>query len=336
MTPLCSAPFTSFSHKPEGFRPCCSRHATPHQTELSDWWNGEYLRDFRQRMFQYDTLPLECKNCIDEDGAGGEKYSHSFDMKRYNPSTGEVMASPTQVYLFTGNKCNLACEMCDSTFSTQHAKRFPERVIPVNGELIDPSRIAEQFTPLQWVVYGGEPMLYDGLYDLTLSLLQQGGIISFLTNGMYNIATMPVFQQLIFKHPSRFSVTFSVDGNEKLNESIRHGASTKRILENVKACLEAGVPTDIHFTQSTLNSHGFVDFCKMLLASDLYQHRFTFNTCAVEFPRHFSPHTLQSEEKAKIIAEIFAFTESQKLPSDMVIGCQNAISALQYKVGDIL
>lgn len=336
MTPLCSAPFTSYSHKPEGFRPCCSRHAKPVQSDVATWWNGEYLREFRKNMFRYDTLPPECKACIDEDGAGGEKYSHRFDMSRYNAETGEVSCSPSQVYLFTGSKCNLACEMCDSTFSDQHAKRFPERVIPVTGDLIDPLTIAGRFEPAQWVVYGGEPMLFDRLYDLVLTLLQKGGMISFLTNGMYNIATEPVFQDLIFKFPKRFSVTFSLDGDEKLNESIRHGASTKRILQNTKACLEAGVFTDIHFTHSTLNTHGFVDFCRMLLDSGLYEYPFTFNTCAVEFPRHFSPHMLQQEEKAKVIDDILSFTEEMALPEDMMIACQNVISALQHKVGDIL
>lgn len=336
--PLCNAPFTSYSHKPEGYRPCCSRHAEPIQaeSESDDWWNGEYMRTFRKKMFMYRTLPDECKACIDEQGSGGEKYSHQLDLTQFDFGTGAMNKDPSQVYLFTGNRCNLACEMCDSTFSDSHAKKFPERVLPVSGDFIDPRVIAKQYDPEQWVVYGGEPMLYDEIYDLVLLLLQKNGKISFLTNGMYNIKTSSVFE-LIMKYPHRFTMTFSIDGDMKLNEEIRHGASTKRILSNVKMCLESGVYTDIHFTHSTLNSHGFVDFCNMLIDYGLYDYRdFTINTCAVEYPSHFSPKTHNSETKRSICAEVTKFAESN-IPTDMKKAADDIIASLQQnKVGDIL
>ncbi|WP_194163224.1 radical SAM protein [Salinivibrio sp. VYel1] len=294
------------------------------------------MRQLRKNMFAYETLPQECKDCIDENGAGGEQYSHPFNLKDYNEATGVMRAQPSQVYLFTGNRCNLACETCDSTFSDKHAEVFPERVIPVEGELLDPMAIARKFSPKQWVVYGGEPFIYENIYELTLMLLQKPGIVSFLTNGMYNVKTHPVFQDMILPNHKKFSVCFSVDGDAALNEKIRIGASTKRILANAKICAEKGVTTDIHYTHSSLNSHGFVDFCKMLLDEGMYDYPFSINTCPVEFPEAFSPKGLPNEEKRRVIEQVSDFMK-ENIPEDMLIASRNIIASLQYRqVGDIL
>jgi hypothetical protein len=228
--PFCFAPFSSFSHKPEGYRPCCSRHAKPVPLTTEDWWNSEYLRKFRMAQFSLDTLPEECKLCLAKGDNGGHKYSHEVMSKNYNRNTGEMSVPPSQVYVFTGTKCDLACQMCDSSFSDTHARVFPDRIIPIVDVSVDkPLHIVNRYPGVQLVVYGGEPFLAKETYDIVKLGLLKGDLISFLSNGNRSYRNNRIFQELILPNPDRFSVCISIDGYPSLNEKIRVNARQARL-----------------------------------------------------------------------------------------------------------
>lgn len=328
MIPLCTAPFVSYSNKPEGYRPCCSRHATPTIIEDYNWWNGEYMCDLRKRMFRFEDLLPECKACLQSYGAGNEKYSPKFHQDTYNHETGEMLVPPEQVYVFTGDRCNLACITCDSTFSDTHAKRFPDRILDVKTIHTEPMRDIHLFNPRQFVVYGGEPFLWEDIYPAMEAMIQKDSMISFLTNGMYPLKKLPVWE-LIKMARHKVTMTFSVDGDRETNEKIRLGASTKQILRNTKLCLEHDILTDIHFTISNMNAHNFLDFVQMLMDEGLFEYpQFSINACRVEFPPEYSPATLPQEEKLALFHTLKRYIENRDLPQSVRVTANAVANSL--------
>lgn len=337
--PFCFAPFTAFSHKPEGYRPCCSRHAKPVTMAIGDWWNSDYMRNFRKAQFSMATLPEECKLCLAKGDNGGHKYSHATLPTNYNHTTGEMKVPPTQVYIFTGTKCDMACQMCDSTFSDTHARVFPERIIPIVDVSVDkPLHIVNRYPGVQLVVYGGEPFLAKETYDIVKLGLLKGDLISFLSNGNRSYRNNRIFQELILPNPDRFSICISIDGYPALNESIRINAHTDVIIDNVKYCLDNNVFCDVHFTASKLNATEFPEFITWLLSTGVYNYPlFSVNSASVDFPEEFKVSQLSSEEKIKGVAKLKAFKESfislfdftDKQVAEIVKCCDGIIASLE-------
>lgn len=337
--PFCFAPFSSFSHKPEGYRPCCARHAKPVPLTTDDWWNSEYLREFRKAQFSLDTLPVECKLCMAKGDNGDHKYSPEVMSKDYDKITGEMRVPPSQVYIFTGTKCDLACQMCDSTFSDTHARVFPDRVIPIVDVSVDrPLHIVNRYPNVQLVVYGGEPFIAKETYDIVKLGLLKGDRISFLSNGNRSYRNNRIFQELILPNPGRVSICISIDGYPELNERIRVNAHTDVIVDNIKYCQENKVYCDVHFTASKLNAPEFPEFVQWLVSEGLYDYPyFTINSASVDFPEDFKVNLLPEEEKIKALVKIrdfrdnltsvFPFTEKQLL--DIIKCCDGIIASLE-------
>lgn len=339
--PFCFAPFSSFNHKPEGYRPCCSRHAKPVPLNTDDWWNSEYLRKFRMAQFSLDTLPEECKLCLAKGDNGGHKYAPEVMSKNYNATNGEMRSQPRQVYIFTGTKCDLACQMCDSTFSDTHARVFPERIIPIVDVTYDkPLHIVNRYPGTQLVIYGGEPFIAKETYDIVKLGLIKGDMISFLSNGNRSFRTNRIFQELILPNPGRCTICISLDGYPALNEKIRINANTAAIVDNIKYCQENKVFCDVHFTASKLNAPEFPEFVEWLVKEGLYDYPyFSINTASVDYPKEFKVNQLPEEEKIKAIEKLGAFKESftglfsftDKQKEEIVKCCDGIIASLEER-----
>ena len=339
--PICFAPFTSFSHKPEGYRPCCSRHAKPVPVNTEDWWNSAYLKAFRKAQFSMDTLPEECKLCLSKGENGNHKYTPTISPDDYNRVTGEMLAPPSEVYIFTGTKCDLACQMCDSTFSDTHARVFPDRIIPIVDVTTDsPLHIVNRYPGVHLVIYGGEPFIAKETYDIVKLALIKGDKISFLSNGNRSFRTNRIWQDLILPNPDRFTVCVSIDGYPSLNESIRINANTAVMVDNVRYCQENGVYCDVHFTASKLNAPEFPEFVGWLVKEGLYKHPyFSINSASVDYPLEFKVNQLPEEEKIKAIGKLKAFKESftglfsftNKQKEEIVKCCDGIIASLEER-----
>jgi MoaA/NifB/PqqE/SkfB family radical SAM enzyme len=290
-------------------------------------------------QFSLDTLPEECKLCLAKGDNGGHKYSHEVMSKNYNRNTGEMSVPPSQVYVFTGTKCDLACQMCDSSFSDTHARVFPDRIIPIVDVSVDkPLHIVNRYPGVQLVVYGGEPFLAKETYDIVKLGLLKGDLISFLSNGNRSYRNNRIFQELILPNPDRFSVCISIDGYPSLNEKIRVNARTDVIVDNVKYCQENNIFCDVHFTASKLNAPEFPEFVKWLITEGLYDYKyFTINSASVDFPEDFKVNQLPEEEKIKALVKIREFRENlssvfpfnEKQQADIVKCCDGIITSLE-------
>lgn len=312
LTPFCQAPFTVYNHREEGYRPCCSRHATPHKPD-KNWWSSDYLRKFRMAMFDAKTLPPECKKCASMSNRGPAQYAHGYDWKAYNPKNGEYTKSAREIILFVSDKCDMACEMCDSRHSTMHARTFPDRIIPIfdvteddNMSIITRHRDVELITFM-----GGEPFLDKKFYaQLKHALDNTNAFIAILSNGNRSYRKHKVYNELILPNRNRIHITLSVDGDEEDQKRIRLGVKPEQVMENLKHCLEDGVGVETHYTLSKLNIDRFVPHLEYLRSEGVLEHpRFQFNMSHVDFPEDYHPRFAPEEEKKVALQQVESFTD---------------------------
>lgn len=337
MIPVCSAPFYTFSVKPEGFRPCCSRHAKPVvMDDPASWWNSEYLRNFRKRMLDGD-LPDECRKCIASGDSGGQKYSPKMDVVKevgYVPATGHVRKNPGQILYFTGNKCNLACRMCDSTFSDTHGKSFPELRIPIKVEnegfnswrsTLD-GVIAAQ--PREICLYGGEPFMARDIYEIVETLLRETNtVLAFLSNGSFDLERHKLYPLLV-QNPSRFAITYSIDGTPELNEKIRVLCKTDLIAKNIKTCQDIGVYCESHFTLSNMNIHELPEYIEYIETN--FGKKFPFNIASVEFPSHFAPQVREDVDEVRM--KLVTYFWQKMMKGEMRLDVYKALTSAIHKL----
>ena len=293
--PLCSSPFLTAVEKPEGVSPCCSRLSPSFDTHKigEEWWNGEYLKEMRKKMFSYHTLPDYCKECMKAGLINSEAgYSNDYlNGLSYDEETGTVLKHPLSVHLFLGNKCNLACKTCNANYSSGYAKKHGETAD--TESFTDPFKLVELYRPVNWTLYGGEPFMYPRLYELLMRLMDTKGTVAILTNGTIDLSRNRCYNEIIKKFPNKFCMGFSVDASPSFNKYIRENTTDEmmqNIVNNILLTASDGLYTNIHATISTVNISQMYSFIDWGFKQRLWKTRnVNFDVNVVKLPKEFSP-----------------------------------------------
>ena len=128
---------------------------------------------------------------------------------RVSLSTGRVFSTPTTYYIIYGGRCNVGCVFCT----------IWEEVDPVlSGETV--FRLVRETKRLSGSGFnislsGGEPLIFEPLYD-TLALAHQLGVnCGFTTNGL--ALTKQIVERVLSHDP--FNVNISLESvDPKINE----------------------------------------------------------------------------------------------------------------------
>ncbi|MDD4924408.1 MAG: radical SAM protein [Dehalococcoidales bacterium] len=132
------------------------------------------------------------------------------------------------------SKCNLSCRHCRGMSKGELTTHKAVSVI---------SEIAK-LQPEWIIIEGGEPLLRNDLFDL-LNLIQRNNIdVYLITNG-----TLITPQILSSLKALKVKLMISVDGaTASTYESIRNGASYKRVIEQAHICAGEGLLASLNFT----------------------------------------------------------------------------------------
>lgn len=335
--PICTQPFSLWNMKTEGFRACCNRHLPP-QDLPGNPWNSEYQREFRKKMFSKKTLPVECHECSAYGHNSAMKYGADWKTIDYDYETGAVKGIPIMQY-FLGNKCNLACDTCDTEHSDLHGKVFPDRIIPVKDVLkVDQLSEILLHQPASVVVYGGEPFMYRSFVDDCVAILENTDAqLSILTNGHTDLDKWDFWERVIKPFPQRTVMVFSCDGTPELNKEIRRGINQEQLDANIARCVaDKTIITNVHFTISTLNIanlQGIYKYWVEMIKGGYDSH---FDLCAVVKPHDMALHNLPRAQRDQLIEEIEDFVDDYVLVSLKDIKSQWLISSAIKSFEDMI
>jgi len=231
---LCNAPFVSISINISGLvSPCCFTYMQNKkadyfsQKSLSEIWNGDIFNYYRA-CFEKDAYPIECEICKNTVEAGNFEIVKSRIYDNYIPHP----HFPRLMEITLDNTCNLQCIMCNSTLSSQIAKKNGV----LNNNKYDTSALLddfEKFIPhLDEVVFsGGEPFLSLPGKKLMHAIIDRNPrcLINVNTNG--TILTNEIKEMMKI---GNFNFNLSLDSiNKTTFEKIRIGAKFETVINNL-------------------------------------------------------------------------------------------------------
>jgi MoaA/NifB/PqqE/SkfB family radical SAM enzyme len=285
MDNFCVLPFNSISIDPTGgIRPCCNAYAgfgiRLKDISLQEIINHKKITALRD-SFLKDVKDTSCDRCWQIEKIGNRSFRH---VANSNKSYGEKSIVPIKknntidfldiqyIDIALGNKCNLACRMCNPWSSSLLAKQLKEMNEYKGDDLLDFDRdtkdkILDLITKAENLntlyILGGEPLINE-FHDEIIELLlikdrAKDIIIHYSTNLQIDIEK---FLELWAKFKF-IDVNISIDGSHQYYEYIRWPGKWSKVFNNLKrACefrKEANFYPSIATTVQNLNASNIYD-----------------------------------------------------------------------------
>jgi radical SAM protein with 4Fe4S-binding SPASM domain len=166
------------------------------------------------------------------------------------------------IQLHLTERCNLRCKHCYQTGKGVDELSLPE-VESAAKEIADTLSEWEDLYTLSYSpsfnITGGEPFLRSDLLDVIAAVKYRGFEVYLLTNGI--LIDKKKAQAL--SHLGVNGVQVSIEGPEKIHESIRGEGSFSASLKGVKNLLDAGVKVTLNVTLSSVNAGYFMDIIEL-------------------------------------------------------------------------
>ncbi len=274
-----------------------------HNMSVSDWANSEYQKSARLKKINGVAESL-CSMCYNEEATGSSSkrsrenlkshisdinfyhdYKHSPDASifKYSEDNNGLtdILHPISYHMSLGNECNLACKMCNPTFSSKIAAAMVKEKTysgPIRMNWTDNTQSWNsvidtmcQTKNLKFVhIIGGEPLLNPRFNELIDRLLQANLTdiyLGFTTNGtMFDSKLLDKLS--MFRH---VDIGISVEGSGKLNDYIR--AQTESVLGNIEHYLkyrkQGRVYVTIRTVPSALSVHTLDDLYRWCIGKEV-------------------------------------------------------------------
>ncbi|HVT61328.1 MAG TPA: twitch domain-containing radical SAM protein [Thermoanaerobaculia bacterium] len=253
---------------------------------------------------------------------------------------------PDWFILELGNVCNLKCRSCSPLFSSRiaadpvhHAwtanepvpasETTPERpprrrlrLVPENATawFEDVESMADMIASgaggnAMLSLIGGEPFLIDRTWRLLSALVARGVaphlFVGLLTNGQQRSAKL---EELVPRFRG-FNVSVSIDGHGKLYEYLRHGASWRSLVDNLRWFRR--VPNVIVTAVPTLQNGNALDMVTLLRFLDEQELRLAYNV--VSWPARLRPTNLPPSVRRIAAQRLRAYLEAACKPANVAV-----------------
>lgn len=262
---------------------CCrSNISLGHAKDIDEVWNGEEIKEIREKMLRGERTP-HCNTCYHHEKIG-RKSNRQLATEVWYPeamwgpnieeslrNNFEVTKTPSRIDLKFGNLCNLTCRMCSGKYSSQINKDIaalrkmdPTRadefgVKQTGGEFNwyeNPHfwEIMDRYIPelLQLDITGGEPTLVDQnmiMLNRCIELGYAGRIKLSLNTNLTNLK--PAFLDAITKF-KKVTVNCSLDGMGSVQEYIRYPSKWSVVEKNLITLFKMSRTTNIAVNVSTV------------------------------------------------------------------------------------
>ena len=271
---ICVLPFNSVSIDGYGqARACCSSGLNAFniyidELDISDFINNKKIVELRESFLANETHP-NCDRCWKMEEIGNSSFRHVSNKKlRYGLKNNNIISFEKTInfeniqYLdiTLGNKCNLACRMCNGTSSSLLAKQLKELNMYSGDVSVEFSRSSKDkvlelidrsknLTSLY--LLGGEPLIndfHDEIVELLVNTNRAKDIdIHYSSNMQIDIEKyLPMWKQFKF-----IDLNVSIDGSYKTYEYIRWPGKWEKLFKNLKRACDFSKETNFNPTIAT-------------------------------------------------------------------------------------
>jgi organic radical activating enzyme len=258
---FCVLPFNSVSISATGnLRQCCNGGEKPYNIFVQNSTVEQIINNNKAQAlrsnFLNDKKDPACSRCWNIEAIGNRSFRHVANedashglnsVTPINTNTSIKFEDIQYLDITLGNKCNLACRMCNATSSSLLAKQLKEFKIYDGDEFIDFSReskdkileLIDRAKNLNSIyMLGGEPLINDFHDEIVELLVKQNRAkdikIHYSTNIQIDIEKyLPMWQQ--FKY---IDLNISIDGSHETYEYIRWPGKWDKVFTNLKRACE--------------------------------------------------------------------------------------------------
>lgn len=222
-------------------RPCCRFVGNKGLPDISEgmekgWKDGEFYRTLRQKMLNNEQID-GCKKCYAEEASSGKSMrTNALDdwFYDYDRTIEDLTLQPLDlqyVEFAFSHHCNLACRMCNESYSSKWLAIKRHTNTPLEEEVFEDLEFTEdwfntnlsELTEVKFV--GGEPLLAKQHVQFLTKLLDQKVKLDKLHFYYHTNATVTPNQKVLdfWKQLKKIDVVLSIDGYGKRNEILRPG-----------------------------------------------------------------------------------------------------------------
>jgi MoaA/NifB/PqqE/SkfB family radical SAM enzyme len=161
-------------------------------------------------------------------------------------------------------KCNLKCVSCYA----QNRDRSEMMDFPLFKDILITIKQVKQNEQKMSVIYlsGGEPLLHPSFFQFLEYCFSQFDRVSILTNGLL----VKKFIHELLPYREKLCVQVSLDGDEKINNSIRGSRVYAKVVEALTILDEYQIRHWISYTVSQLNKHCYRDILRVAQGTHSY------------------------------------------------------------------
>jgi MoaA/NifB/PqqE/SkfB family radical SAM enzyme len=202
-----------------------------------------------------------CEKCAYEESIGHKSLRQEFNEKY---DFDEVRLDFLEIGF--DNLCNLTCDGCNSEFSTSWIAKEEKIYGTAKNKLMEIDEITIVPESINKVLFlGGEPLITEKHYHLIKKLKDNTEII-------YNTNATFIPKDYIIKEFKRHQTHFiiSIDGYDKLNESVRSGTKWNQVLNFIKWCQENNFSFEFNTVLHMNNIHGMIDLYNFIKPYDCF------------------------------------------------------------------
>lgn len=219
---------------------------------------GEF-RTKIQEQFLSNKFPDACFRCVDEEVVGNKSYREGMNEFFESILTKEEILQKKLRFLeiVPGNTCNLACRMCNNTYSSKRDKF--DRFLSDNNFS---SHVKKSFPDWRKLdlrdlkilkLMGGEPTHLREHLSLLLDL-QQKDVLSNIDLQMPTNTTIKMTEEwkTVLQECKSVLLTISIDAVSNLNDYIRQYSIWKNTLDNVEDLISSFEGSNINIVFNTV------------------------------------------------------------------------------------
>lgn len=261
---FCLAPFFNAFYKGNQtsmkIAPCCeSRNVDESFKSFNEYWESEYLKNIRQKMFNNEPHEI-CSRCVSLENAGGYSGRKNYNLL-YSNIKKEIKSelhfsiekgndfNEVLVFDYRGNNlCNLKCRMCHPSSSSEIAKEmsiytneydefdlgdYHQYLFNKNKPFNDFIDSVPMNNVFRVKILGGEPLIQEDFYYVLNKIIKNGSsnktILSLTTNG----TSFPKKFFDLTKEFKKVHIRISLDGTGDIHNYIRSKGNWGTIIKNL-------------------------------------------------------------------------------------------------------
>ena len=168
------------------------------------------------------------------------------------------------IQLHLTERCNLYCKHCYQTgkrVDEMSLTELKEAINEVSETLKEWKQAYDIDYSSSFNVTGGEPFLRKDLFDILAEISNQGFDLYVLTNGIL----VDEKKAKSLSETGVRGIQVSMEGPEKIHESIRGKGSYSASVKGIKHLVDAGLQVTLNVTLSSVNASYFMDMIELSL-----------------------------------------------------------------------